>query len=117
MRELLSSFTAQVEADMPSHKLRRLIQLCVDDFKEETLISSKRLNAKFTFLNKSNKVVTFPQPSTATKPAVTDLTNSLSDLEIKLLSKGPKFCLSAGMNDQVIRDYQVGFHRLAYHYR
>ena len=40
---------------------------------------------------------------------VTYLTNTLTDNEIKLLSKGPKFALSQPVNDKTIRDATVNF--------
>ena len=44
---------------------------------------------------------------------VTDLTNTLTDNEIQLLSKGPKFALSQPINDNTKRDATVNFCRLA----
>ena len=48
---------------------------------------------------------------------VTDLTKSLNNEEIKLLSKGPKFAIHQGMNNNIKQDMKIAFCRLAYHLR
>lgn len=44
---------------------------------------------------------------------VTDLTNSLNTQEIDLLSKGPKFSLSTGVNEHTTTGINIAFYRFA----
>ena len=48
---------------------------------------------------------------------VTDLTNSLTDEEKTVLSKGPKFAISTGINENVKMEMKANLCRLAYHIR
>ncbi len=44
---------------------------------------------------------------------VTDLTGSITQDELNLLSKGPKFSIQTGINDYNLTDLSIGFYRLA----
>ena len=48
---------------------------------------------------------------------VTDLSNSLNNSEVALLSKGPKFSLAPPTNDRTIEEFNVNFSRLAFQMR
>ena len=51
--------------------------------------------------------------STST-PQVTDLTKSLSNDELELLSLGPKFIMSQKLNNRLLLDIETNFCRTAY---
>jgi hypothetical protein len=51
------------------------------------------------------------------KKLVTDLTESLNDEELQLLSKGPKFKMTTPLNQQTIMEVRTSFCRLAYQMR
>lgn len=75
-----------------------------------------------TYSNQSNEddsnlsLISAP-PNSSQTMLVTDLTTSLNENELTLLSKGPKFALSSAVNENSKLDYCVSFCRLAHQIR
>ena len=76
-----------------------------------------RLSKKMGYLLKEASDQCEPTTVEPDKALVTDLTRSLYEDKLSLLSKGPKFAMSRAINDDLIREIRTNFCLLAYQLR
>ena len=94
--------SAAVESIFAIHEMDKATRICSaieEAFQVSMQHHKNRLTKKLAWIKRKEEKITSPQISTQNyqEDMVTDLTKSLSEEEITLLSKGPKFAVSSAI--------------------